>query len=157
MIGYDGFAANLGNSKYFYAGQSGIYAGFSNKTGLRITNTLFQKRSPNVASRWVNMSTIKVTSMPDSNYTLAATDEMIIMNDSVSADRTLELPTTQADGAEIGRQIWVKDYSQHSITIYCPNKLIQANGNSATSSITINNTASMFLFDGNYWLQFYCG
>lgn len=156
MVGFDGFAANYGNNKHYYAGGSGFYAEYSTTSGIRVTEANgVQKLSPNspLNPTYVGLSTMKVTWMPDYDYDLADDDELIIVNNSISANRTLTLSSTAVQG----RKIYIKDYSNKSLTVYCPNKIIASNANSATSSITINNTAQMFIYDGAYWLEFYCG
>lgn len=150
LIGYDGIGSNFGNNRTVYIGSEGTYIKYGN-AGFKVTDNVIKKMNPD--GNWVGLDAKNVKVMPDSEYTITDDDELIIANNSMTADRYLNLPfSTYA-----GRTIYVKDYSQKTINVRCNNKIMAANSNSVTSIVTVNNTANMFIYDGNYWLQFYCG
>ena len=150
LIGYDGIGSNFGNNKTVYIGAEGTYIKYGN-AGFKVTDNVIKKMNPN--GDWVGLDAKNVKVMPDTEYSITDDDELIIANNSMTSDRYLDLPTT----TYAGRTIYVKDYSQKTINVRCNNHIMASNGNSVTSVVTVNNTANMFIFDGTYWLQFYCG
>lgn len=149
LIGYDGLGCNFGNNKTVYIGSEGMIMRYGN-AGFQVTNNSLKKM--NSEGNWVKLDTKEIKVMPDSNYTLQDNDDMIISNSTMTANRTLYLPSTTYKG----RTIYLKDYSQSEIIVNCPHKLISSNSYSASSTINVNNSANMFIYDGNYWLQFKC-
>ena len=150
LIGYDGIGSNFGNNRTVYIGSEGTYIKYGN-AGFKVTDNVIKKMNPN--GDWVGLDSKYVKVMPDSNYTITDDDELIIANNSMTSDRYLDLPTS----SYAGRTIYVKDYSQKTINVRCNNRIIASNGNSPQSTASVNNTANMFIYDGYYWLQFYCG
>lgn len=149
LIGFNGLGCNFANNKTVYIGSEGTYIKYGN-AGFKITNNSVKKM--NSDGVWVNLDTKEIKILPDSNYTLQDDDEMLISNSTMTANRTLFLPATTYKG----RTIYLKDYSQSEIIVNCPYKLISSNSYSASSTINVNNSANMFVYDGNYWLQFKC-
>lgn len=150
LIGYDGIGSNFGNNKTVYIGAEGTYIKYGN-AGFKVTDNVIKKMNPN--GDWVGLDAKNVKVMSDSNYTITDDDELIIANNSMTSDRYLDLPSS----TYAGRTIYVKDYSHKTINVRCNNKIIPSNGYSPQSTASVNNTANMFIYDGNYWLQFYCG
>ena len=158
MLGYDGIGVNYGNNKTVYIGQEGTIIRYANNQGLKVSDSGVQKLNPNstgTTEQWVGLSTLKVTFLPNSDYTVQDDDELLIAS-NYTANHTVTLPVT-GSGAWKGRIIYVKDYSEKEITISAPNHLKIRNQNGTSSSDTCNNTAQMYIFDGIYWLQYYCG
>ena len=151
LIGYDGLAVNFGNSKTAYFGAEGATIKYGTQ-GLQINSDGIKKLNPNGGGQWTNLSTQKVTILPNSDYNLAEADEFLIAK-TYTSDHKLYLPST----AYIGRKIYVKDYSGYTIQVYCSGHLISQNSTATTSQINVNNVAGMFIFDGTNWCYFYCG
>lgn len=151
LIGYDGLAVNFGNSKTAYFGAEGATIKYGTQ-GLQINSDGIKKLNPNGGGQWTNLSTQKVTILPNSDYNLADADEFLIAK-TYTSDHKLYLPST----AYIGRKIYVKDYSGYTIQVYCSGHLISQNSTSTTNQINVNNVAGMFIFDGTNWCYFYCG
>ena len=150
LIGYDGIAANFGNNKTVYIGKNestfryGIY-------GLRISNNGIQQLDPNNHTQWTNIGT-KLIQPITSNTTVADIADMCVKN--VTGTYNVTLPTSSVKG----RTVYFKNTAQGSLVVVNPNnRLIPANSSSQTTSITLGNNACFFIFDGTYWLQFYCG
>jgi len=103
---------------------------------------------PNGSNQWTNLSTLKVKVLPNSDYTLADEDELLIAkNSSYTSDHKLNLPTN----TYTGRKIYVKDFSNRTVKVYCSGHLVVANSLNTTDQINVNNTAEMFIFDGTNW------
>ena len=153
LIGYDGLAVNFGNSKTAYFGAEGATIRYGTQ-GLQINNNGIKKLNPNGGGQWTNLSTQKVTTLPNSDYTLQDADEFLIAkSSSYTSDHKLYLPAT----TYTGRKIYVKDMSGATIQVYCSGRLVSQNSNSTTNQINVNNTAGMFIFDGTNWYYYYCG
>lgn len=153
LIGYDGLAVNFGNRKTAYFGEESTTIKYGSQ-GLQINSSGIKKMDPNGSNQWTNLSTLKVKVLPNSDYTLADEDELLIAkNSSYTSDHKLNLPTN----TYTGRKIYVKDFSNRTIKVYCSGHLVIANSLNTTDQINVNNTAEMFIFDGTNWYQFYCG
>ena len=152
LIGYDGLAVNFGNNKTAYFGAESATIKYGSQ-GLRINGNNIKKLNPNGGEQWTNLSTLKVTTLPNSDYTLADDDEFLIAKSSYTSDHKLNLPSN----TYIGRKIYVKDCSGSTIQVYCSGHLVSSSSTSTTNQINVNNIACMFIFDGTNWYYYYCG
>ena len=109
LIGYDGLAVNFGNNKTAYFGAESATIKYGSQ-GLRINGDNIKKLNPNGSGVWTNLSTLKVTTLPNSDYTLADDDEFLIAK-SYTSDHKLNLPSS----TYTGRVIYVKDYTGSTI------------------------------------------
>ena len=153
LIGYDGLAVNFGNNKTAYFGAESATIKYGTQ-GLQINNDGIKKLNPNGGGKWTNLGTQKITTLPNSDYTLQDADEFLIAKSGTyTSDHKLYLPTT----TYAGRKIYVKDMSGSTIQVYCSGHLVSQNSTSTTNQINVNNIAGMFIFDGTNWYYFYCG
>ena len=153
LIGYDGIGVNFGNNKTAYIGKAETTIRYGNHA-LKVDETGVKKLDPNSSGSWVNLNSLKIYTMT-SDYTLEDDVDMVLLSAN-GANRTLTLPSN----AVKGRMVYVKDRGNNaSISVKCAgtNRMMAANAYNPTDTIAVNNVAEFFVYDGYYWLQFYCG
>ncbi len=152
MIGYDGIASNFGNNKTVYIGKDEMTMKYSSTSGLRITADKITKLNPNGGGNWVQLSTQKVTLMPNSDYNLQDDDDFVVLRTS-SANRTITLTTSQYTG----RKVYIKNLGTHTLYVSAPSKMVRCdkNINQVDDDVVINDAhPRMFMYDGTYWYEF---
>lgn len=151
LIGYDGLAVNFGNNKTAYIGKDETTIRYGNNA-LKVCEAGLQKLDPNGSGKWTSLDTKKVK-LITTNYTLEDDVDFLVFTSS-SADITVTMPST----AVTGRMVYFKDRNNKQIKVTnSSSRLMSAGSTSSTSSITVNNIACFFIYDGYYWQQFYCG
>jgi hypothetical protein len=86
------------------------------------------------------------------SYTLADTDDFVTYsNASPSYDPVLYLPSS----ANPGKMVFVKN--QLSRNIIVRGNLMNANDRGTKSETALNGVSSIYIFDGSYWVHFFCG
>lgn len=86
------------------------------------------------------------------NYTVSDTDDIIIYGGpDISFDPTLFLPSS----AVTGRIVYLKN--QLNRNVWVKGNLMNANNRGTTNASSINQISCFFVFDGSYWVHFYCG
>lgn len=87
-----------------------------------------------------------------SSYTLEDTDDFVTYsNASPSYDPVLYLPSS----AKLGKMVFVKN--QLSRNIIVRGNLMNANDRGTKSETALNGVSSIYIFDGSYWVHFFCG
>lgn len=87
-----------------------------------------------------------------SSYTLEDTDDFVTYsNASPSYDPVLYLPSS----AKLGKMVFVKN--QLSRNIIVRGNLMNANDRGIKSKTALNGVSSIYIFDGSYWVHFFCG
>ncbi|WP_148359747.1 hypothetical protein [Bacteroides clarus] len=87
-----------------------------------------------------------------SSYTLEDTDDFVTYsNASPSYDPVLYLPSS----AKLGKMVFVKN--QLSRNIIVRGNLMNANDRGIKSETALNGVSSIYIFDGSYWVHFFCG
>lgn len=87
-----------------------------------------------------------------SSYTLEDTDDFVTYsNASPSYDPVLYLPSS----AKLGKMVFVKN--QLSRNIIVRGNLMNANDRGIKSETALNRVSSIYIFDGSYWVHFFCG
>lgn len=152
LIGYDGLAVNFGNNKTAYIGKNETTIRYGNNA-LKVSEAGLQKLDPNGSGNWCALDTKKIKILT-ADYTLESDVDFIVLAAS-GTNRTVTFPST----AVTGRTVYVKDRGNNaSINIANANSRLMASGAyQATNNIQVNNIACFFVFDGTYWIQFYCG
>lgn len=96
----------------------------------------------------LGVSTIGVPS----SYTLTDADDFVTYsNASPSYDPVLYLPSS----ANLGKMVFVKN--QLSRNIIVRGNLMNANDRGTKSEKALNGVSSIYIFDGSYWVHFFCG
>lgn len=86
------------------------------------------------------------------SYTLEDTDDFVTYsNASPSYDPVLYLPSS----ANLGKMVFVKN--QLSRNIIVRGNLMNANNRGTKSETALNGVSSIYIFDGSYWVHFFCG
>lgn len=86
------------------------------------------------------------------SYTLADTDDFVTYsNASPSYDPVLYLPSS----ANPGKMVFVKN--QLSRNIIVRGNLMNANDRGTGTEKALNGVSSIYIFDGSYWVHFFCG
>lgn len=86
------------------------------------------------------------------SYTLEDTDDFVTYsNASPSYDPVLYLPSS----ANLGKMVFVKN--QLSRNIIVRGNLMNANDRGTKSETALNGVSSIYIFDGSYWVHFFCG
>lgn len=86
------------------------------------------------------------------SYTLADMDDFVTYsNASPSYDPVLYLPSS----ANPGKMVFVKN--QLSRNIIVRGNLMNANNRGTKSETALNGVSSIYIFDGSYWVHFFCG
>lgn len=86
------------------------------------------------------------------SYTVSDTDDIIIYGGpDISFDPTLFLPSS----AVTGRIVYLKN--QLNRNVWVKGNLMNSNNRGTTNASSINQISCFFVFDGSYWVHFYCG
>lgn len=86
------------------------------------------------------------------SYTVSDTDDIIIYGGpDISFDPTLFLPSS----AVTGRIVYLKN--QLNRNVWVKGNLMNSNNRGTTNASSINQISCFFVFDGSYWVRFYCG
>ena len=87
-----------------------------------------------------------------SSYTLEDTDDFVTYsNASPSYDPVLYLPSS----AKLGKMVFVKNELSRNIIVR--GNLMNANDRGTKSETALNGVSSIYIFDGSYWVHFFCG
>ena len=87
-----------------------------------------------------------------SSYTLEDTDDFVTYsNASPSYDPVLYLPSS----ANLGKMVFVKNELSRNIIVR--GNLMNANDRGTKSETALNGVSSIYIFDGSYWVHFFCG
>lgn len=101
-----------------------------------------------IYARRLGVNTIGVPA----SYTLADTDDFVTYsNASPSYDPVLYLPSS----ANPGKMVFVKN--QLSRNIIVRGNLMNANDRGTGTEKALNGVSSIYIFDGSYWVHFFCG
>lgn len=101
-----------------------------------------------IYARRLGVNTIGVPA----SYTLADTDDFVTYsNASPSYDPVLYLPSS----ANPGKMVFVKN--QLSRNIIVRGNLMNANDRGTGTEKALNGASSIYIFDGSYWVHFFCG
>lgn len=96
----------------------------------------------------LGVSTIGVPS----SYTLTDADDFVTYsNASPSYDPVLYLPSS----AKVGKMVFVKNELSRNIIVR--GNLMNANDRGTKSETALNGVSSIYIFDGSYWVHFFCG
>lgn len=94
---------------------------------------------------------INTVGVPTS-YTLEDTDDFVTYsNASPSYDPVLYLPSS----ANLGKMVFVKNELSRNIIVR--GNLMNANDRGTKSETALNGVSSIYIFDGSYWVHFFCG
>lgn len=86
------------------------------------------------------------------SYTVSDTDDIIIYGGpNIGFDPTLFLPSS----AVTGRIVYLKNQLNRNVSVKGP--LMNSNNRGTTTATSINQISCFFVFDGSYWVHFYCG
>jgi hypothetical protein len=86
------------------------------------------------------------------SYTLEDTDDFVTYsNASPSYDPVLYLPSS----ANLGKMVFVKNELSRNIIVR--GNLMNANDRGTKSETALNGVSSIYMFDGSYWVHFFCG
>lgn len=86
------------------------------------------------------------------SYTVSDTDDIIIYGGpDISFAPTLFLPSS----AVTGRIVYLKN--QLNRNVWVKGNLMNSNNRGTTNASSINQISCFFVFDGSYWVHFYCG
>lgn len=86
-------------------------------------------------------------------YTAEETDDIIIYGgiNGITYDPVLYLP----DSAKTGKIIYIKNQLDRNISVR--GNLMNANGRGTANSHSINGISCFYVFDGTYWIHYFCG
>lgn len=138
--------AQGGNNCYAIKSDGNIYLNARSGESVRINR--LDAAGVSIGVKRLGVSTIGVPS----SYTLTDADDFVTYSNATpSYDPVLYLPSS----ANPGKIVFVKN--QLSRNIIVRGNLMNANDRGTKSETALNGVSSIYIFDGSYWVHFFCG
>lgn len=138
--------AQGGNNCYAIKSDGNIYLNARSGESVRVNR--LDAAGVSIGVRRLGIDTVGVPT----SYTLEDTDDFVTYsNASPSYDPVLYLPSS----ANLGKMVFVKN--QLSRNIIVRGNLMNANDRGTKSKTALNGVSSIYIFDGSYWVHFFCG
>lgn len=138
--------AQGGNNCYAIKSDGNVYLNARSGESVRVNR--LDAAGVSIGVRRLGIDTVGVPT----SYTLEDTDDFVTYsNASPSYDPVLYLPSS----ANLGKMVFVKN--QLSRNIIVRGNLMNANNRGTKSETALNGVSSIYIFDGSYWVHFFCG
>lgn len=138
--------AQGGNNCYAIKSDGNVYLNARSGESVRVNR--LDAAGVSIGVRRLGIDTVGVPT----SYTLEDTDDFVTYsNASPSYDPVLYLPSS----ANLGKMVFVKN--QLSRNIIVRGNLMNANDRGTKSETALNGVSSIYIFDGSYWVHFFCG
>lgn len=86
------------------------------------------------------------------SFTVEETDDLVIYTaTNLTSDPVLYLPSS----ARIGKIVYIKNQANRNITI--KGNIMASNNKGVVSQYSLNQISTFYIFDGTYWIHFFCG
>lgn len=138
--------AQGGNNCYAIKSDGNVYLNARSGESVRVNR--LDAAGVSIGVRRLGIDTVGVPT----SYTLEDTDDFVTYsNASPSYNPVLYLPSS----ANLGKMVFVKN--QLSRNIIVRGNLMNANDRGTKSETALNGVSSIYIFDGSYWVHFFCG
>lgn len=138
--------AQGGNNCYAIKSDGNIYLNARSGESVRVNR--LDAAGVSIGVRRLGIDTVGVPT----SYTLEDTDDFVTYsNASPSYDPVLYLPSS----ANLGKMVFVKNELSRNIIVR--GNLMNANDRGTKSETALNRVSSIYIFDGSYWVHFFCG
>lgn len=138
--------AQGGNNCYAIKSDGNIYLNARSGESVRVNR--LDAAGVSIGVRRLGIDTVGVPT----SYTLEDTDDFVTYsNASPSYDPVLYLPSS----ANLGKMVFVKNELSRNIIVR--GNLMNANDRGTKSETSLNGVSSIYVFDGSYWVHFFCG
>lgn len=138
--------AQGGNNCYAIKSDGNIYLNARSGESVRVNR--LDAAGVSIGVRRLGIDTVGVPT----SYTLEDTDDFVTYsNASPSYDPVLYLPSS----ANLGKMVFVKNELSRNIIVR--GNLMNANNRETKSETSLNGVSSIYIFDGSYWVHFFCG
>lgn len=138
--------AQGGNNCYAIKSDGNIYLNARSGESVRVNR--LDAAGVSIGVRRLGIDTVGVPT----SYTLEDTDDFVTYsNASPSYDPVLYLPSS----ANLGKMVFVKNELSRNIIVR--GNLMNANNRGTKSETSLNGVSSIYIFDGSYWVHFFCG
>lgn len=138
--------AQGGNNCYAIKSDGNIYLNARSSESVRVNR--LDAAGVSIGVRRLGIDTVGVPT----SYTLEDTDDFVTYsNASPSYDPVLYLPSS----ANLGKMVFVKNELSRNIIVR--GNLMNANNRGTKSETALNGASSIYIFDGSYWVHFFCG
>lgn len=138
--------AQGGNNCYAIKSDGNIYLNARSGESVRVNR--LDAAGVSIGVRRLGIDTVGVPT----SYTLEDTDDFVTYsNASPSYDPVLYLPSS----ANLGKMVFVKNELSRNIIVR--GNLMNANDRGTKSETALNGVSSIYIFDGSYWVHFFCG
>lgn len=138
--------AQGGNNCYAIKSDGNVYLNARSGESVRVNR--LDAAGVSIGVRRLGIDTVGVPT----SYTLEDTDDFVTYsNASPSYDPVLYLPSS----ANLGKMVFVKNELSRNIIVR--GNLMNANDRGTKSETALNGVSSIYIFDGSYWVHFFCG
>lgn len=138
--------AQGGNNCYAIKSDGNVY--LNARIGESVRVNRLDAAGVSIGVRRLGIDTVGVPT----SYTLEDTDDFVTYsNASPSYDPVLYLPSS----ANLGKMVFVKNELSRNIIVR--GNLMNANDRGTKSETALNGVSSIYIFDGSYWVHFFCG
>lgn len=138
--------AQGGNNCYAIKSDGNVYLNARSGESVRVNR--LDAAGVSIGVRRLGIDTVGVPT----SYTLEDTDDFVTYsNASPSYDPVLYLPSS----ANLGKMVFVKNKLSRNIIVR--GNLMNANDRGTKSETALNGVSSIYIFDGSYWVHFFCG
>lgn len=138
--------AQGGNNCYAIKSYGNVYLNARSGESVRVNR--LDAAGVSIGVRRLGIDTVGVPT----SYTLEDTDDFVTYsNASPSYDPVLYLPSS----ANLGKMVFVKNELSRNIIVR--GNLMNANDRGTKSETALNGVSSIYIFDGSYWVHFFCG
>lgn len=138
--------AQGGNNCYAIKSDGNVYLNARSGESVRVNR--LDAAGVSIGVRRLGIDTVGVPT----SYTLEDTDDFVTYsNASPSYDPVLYLPSS----ANLGKMVFVKNELSRNIIVR--GNLMNANNRGTKSETALNGVSSIYIFDGSYWVHFFCG
>lgn len=138
--------AQGGNNCYAIKSDGNVYLNARSGESVRVNR--LDAAGVSIGVRRLGIDTVGVPT----SYTLEDTDDFVTYsNASPSYDPVLYLPSS----ANLGKMVFVKNELSRNIIVR--GNLMNANDRGTKSETSLNGVSSIYIFDGSYWVHFFCG
>lgn len=138
--------AQGGNNCYAIKSDGNVYLNARSGESVRVNR--LDAAGVSIGVRRLGIDTVGVPT----SYTLEDTDDFVTYsNASPSYDPVLYLPSS----ANLGKMVFVKNELSRNIIVR--GNLMNANDRGTKSKTALNGVSSIYIFDGSYWVHFFCG
>lgn len=138
--------AQGGNNCYAIKSDGNVYLNARSGESVRVNR--LDTAGVSIGVRRLGIDTVGVPT----SYTLEDTDDFVTYsNASPSYDPVLYLPSS----ANLGKMVFVKNELSRNIIVR--GNLMNANDRGTKSETALNGVSSIYIFDGSYWVHFFCG